>query len=322
MTPVADKSISIFREYYEDKPFVDRFEMNPRGAIDVIVPVMHTNELWEENLKSFYREIPINRLLIGDGGCIDNSIEIARKFPRVEIHDHRDFKSLGYSIKKLIEASTAEWFVYVHSDAYLPPGWFDAMAKYQGTYDWYGCPMRHTVMVEYDLDYGERPWAGSQMGRKAAFTPNLHLIDDDYVYRQEDFVWSEVMEKGGFKEGKVPDTFHYHQTMLKHSPWSRSVKSVSFDVDVAPEERTRTWVFQAKGIVKYLRPEGQWAIDDAVESFAQLIDEGTMTRAEYKQWVLETNPAWLPVIEKGLRKRRFKNTLRSIARKVGKAIVR
>src|SRR5436190_88090 len=109
---------SIFREYYREHNFVDRFETDRSAAVDVIIPVIHTNELWKANLFSLYREIPIHKLFIGDGGCIDNSIDVVKKFPRVEILDHRAYKTLGYSLRKLIEAVEADWFIYVHSDVY------------------------------------------------------------------------------------------------------------------------------------------------------------------------------------------------------------
>ena len=65
--------------------FVDRFVQSTDRSVDVIIPVIHTNGLWEQNLKSIYREIPIRRLLISDGGCIDDSIAIVRRFPRVTV---------------------------------------------------------------------------------------------------------------------------------------------------------------------------------------------------------------------------------------------
>ena len=313
---MGDRDTSIFREYYTDIPFRDRFAENPDGAIDVIIPVIHTNELWEANLRSFYREIPIHRLLIGDGGCIDDSIAIAERFPRVTVLDHRAYKSLGFSIRGLIEAVTTEWFVYIHSDAYLPAGWFDAMRANQGRYDWFGCPMRHTVMVEYDVDYGERPWAGSQMGRRRAFEEHLGRIDDDYVYRQEDFVFADVVKRGGFTEGRVTDTFHYHQTMRKPSPWARKVREVRINVEWSRDEEIRMLTMQGKGIVKYLEPDGAWVITDALGSAEQLIDLGVVTWPEYRRWVEATNPRWVPVLARGLRRRRMVKRLRSVARRL------
>ena len=133
--------MSIFEEYYTKQPFHDRFISDNENAIDVIVPVYHTNELWQANLTSIYREVPVSRLLISDGGCIDDSIEIVSKFPRVSVLDHREYKTLGKCIAELIKMVDTKWFIYLHSDVYLPPGWFDTMIKYNNKYDWYGCPM-------------------------------------------------------------------------------------------------------------------------------------------------------------------------------------
>jgi glycosyltransferase involved in cell wall biosynthesis len=319
---MSERLTSIFREYYADKSFVDRFAVEPAMGVDVIIPVIHTNELWEANLLSFYREIPIHKLLIGDDGCIDDSISIAEKFPRVQIFDHRNYQSLGYSIRKLIEAVETDWFVYLHSDAYLPPGWFDAMQKHQNEYDWFGCPMQHTVMVEYNVGYGERPWAGSQMGRKKAFESGLNRIDDDYVYRQEDFVFADIVQKAGFKEGKVTDTFHYHQTMYKSTPWARKVRAVKIDVELSREEEVRTWMMQGKGIVKYLQPSNTWLITDAIVSADYLISNKELTWGEFQQWVRQTNPKWLPHIRRGLFKKRLENLIWSFARSVGRFLFR
>lgn len=311
---------SIFREYYADKLFIDRFATQPAAAVDVIIPVIHTNELWQANLFSFYREIPIHALLIGDGGCIDDSIEIAQTFPRVQVLDHSGYKSLGYSIRKLIESVETDWFIYIHSDAYVPPGWFDAMQKHQAEYDWFGCPMRHTVMVEYSGEYGERPWAGSQMGRKRVFEAGLRRIDDDYVYRQEDFVFSDIVKRGGGKEGRVTNTFHYHQTMRKPTPWSRKVRSVQIDVEMSREEEARACMMQGKGIVKYLQPDGHWVINDAVASVHHLLEMGELDWKEFEQWVRKTNPVWLPYLRKGLFTMRLKDRLRSLLRSVARRV--
>jgi len=301
-----DKSDPIFRGYYSSETFVDRFLTEPEESMDVIIPIIHTNELWEGNLFSFYREIPINRLLIGDGGCIDNSIEIVSKFPRVKIFDHRSYTTLGYSIRKLIEAVETEWFVYVHSDVYLPEGWFDTMKWHQTEYDWFGCPMKHMVMVEYLLREKDRPYAGSQMGRKVAFEEGLARIDDDYVYRQEDFVLASLVEQAGYKHGKVEDTLHYHQTMHKPSPWSRKVKRVSIEVEMSREEEVRTWMMQGRGIIKYLEPNDPWLINNVAASVHRLLDLGELDWGEFKRWVAETNPDWLPYVsKKRLLKQRF-----------------
>jgi len=291
---------SIFEEYYASRPFEDRFARDPSNAIEIIIPVIHTNELWRANLTSIYREVPVRRLLISDGGCKDDSIEIVKTFPRVEILDHTKYVSLGYCLRKLIEAVESEWFAYLHSDVYLPPGWFDAMLAHQKEYDWFGCPQRVTALVEYpNVDFlgGEiRPHAGSQMGRKAAFLPGLPEIDDDYVYRQEDLVLRNLVEKHGFKSGNVEDAFHFHQVMHKISPWARKLTSVSIKVAWTREEEVRACMMQVKGIIKYLEPSPALALH-VETNLKRLLELNAISQAEFDEWVLQTKPMWKQAIK-------------------------
>lgn len=314
---MSNDSPSIFQRYYTVSPIVDRFAGSVAGAVDVIIPIIHTNELWRENLKSIYREIPVNRLLIGDGGCVDNSIEIVREFPRVEIFDHREFTSLGFSLRHLIEAVSTEWFVYVHSDVYLPEGWFDAMQKHQASYDWFGCPQQMTVLAEYRLVDPNRPYAGSQMGRKEAFATGLSRIDDDYVYRQEDFVLADIVTKAGYKEGRIEDVFHFHQMMHRPSPWARTIRRVSIEVETSAEEEIRSCLTQARGLVKYLEPNpimASWI----EENVTRLVDLQQTSWEEFVDWVASTNPGWLQL----LRPPTWQTRLKARLREIGRALLR
>ena len=297
---------SIFAEYFGSRDFVDRLQSEAGGGVDVIIPVIHTNELWRANLLSIYREIPVHTLVIGDGGATDTSLAVAREFPRVRVLDHRAYVSLGYSLRKMIEAVETEWFIYLHSDVYLPRGWFDAMARHQSEYDWFGSAMRHTVMVEYPSDYGERPWAGSQMGRKRVFESGVAAIDDDYVYRQEDFVLAEIVKRAGGREGKVADTFHYHQTIRKPSPTARKISSIQLELEMSRDEEVRTWMTQARGIVKYLQPGTRWTDHELAVAVHRLITLGALTQRSFETWTGTTNPAWLPCLRRELRKQRLR----------------
>jgi hypothetical protein len=286
--------MSIFQEYYSDQKFIDRFETDSEGAIDVIIPVYHTNELWYINLVSIFREIPVRRLLISDGGVIDDSIDIVSKFPRVEVYNHRQYKSLGKCIAELIAEVTSEWFIYLHSDVYLPKGWFDKMVVHKSSYDWYGCPMNITVLTEYRLDEPLRPYAGSQIGRKAAFEKGIGKIDDDYVYRQEDFVFNRIVEEAGYKTGKVEDTFHYHQIMYrKSSGYDLNIKKIQIISDTKDSEVKRIHETQIKGIVKYLDPIEPFIIKNFNDITMLMMLNRELDYKGFRNWIKATNPNWL-----------------------------
>jgi hypothetical protein len=305
---------SIFARYYAKEEFVDRYVNNSDGAVDVIIPVIASNELWGKNLISIYREIPVNRLLLGDAGCADDTVAVARNFPRVHVLDHSSHKTLGYSIKELIMAVETEWFIYLHSDVYLPDGWFDTMRAHQPKHDWFGCPMRITALVEYQHVHPDRPYAGSQMGRKEAFVGGLDRVDDDYVYRQEDFVFARIVEDGNFRHGKVDDTFHYHQVMPRvfgSSTRERTIKHVDIVMEMGAEEELLTAETQLRGTIKYLRPD-PFQIRGVGVNLKELQSRGRLDPEEFRRWVERENPEWLPHVEKLIEK---PSTLKSILKR-------
>lgn len=284
---------SIFKEYYSSQIFFDRYLQDDSKAVDVIIPVFHTNELWRKNLFSIYKEIPVRRLLISDGGVIDDSIVVVKEFPRVEVFNHSQYKTLGKCISELIKSVTSEWFVYLHSDVYLPVGWFDSMIKYQNKFDWYGCPMNITVLVNYRLNELQRPYAGSQLGRKKAFQ-EVDIVEDDFVYRQEDFVFNKIVEKAGYKTGKVENTFHYHQVMYRQSKgYDLNVKSVSIETITNKEEILRNKEMQLRGIIKYLNPDDVWSIREFNTYSTLMLQEGLIEFKSFRKWIKITNPNWL-----------------------------
>jgi len=305
---------SIFENYYQTTTFIDHYTDHQEGAVDVIIPVIHTNELWETNLVSIYREIPVHRLLIGDGGCIDDSIETAKKFPRVEIFDHRNFTTLGYSLRKLIEAVQTEWFVYLHSDVYLPPNWFEEMREHQEEFDWFECRQRITALIEYEFEKPDRALSGAQMGRAKSLQQVVSKIEDDFLYRNEDIILARLIEKKGYKYGYAEDMFHYHQVMYKQSPWLRKIKSIGFKVELGREEEVRACMMQIKGLVKYLDPY-QARVSEIVFFMERLEELGELTGPEFLRWVNDTNPSWLPLIVKEAKKNNRRKLLHQMIRK-------
>src|SRR5205807_340309 len=144
-------------------------------------------------------------------------------------------------LRHLIEAVRTDWFVYLHSDVFLPPGWFATMSAHRREWDWFECDQRITILADYLLDQkgAARAFSGSQMGRKSAFEKVTSAIDDDYLYRNEDIILATLVARAGFRYGKATDTFHFHQVMHKPSPWGRKVRHVGIDLEIARDEDIR-----------------------------------------------------------------------------------
>jgi glycosyltransferase involved in cell wall biosynthesis len=300
---------SIFRALYSVPEFHDRFAQNSENAVDVVIPVMHTNELWRANLCSIYREVPVNRLIVSDDGCVDDSIEVVRTFPRVVVLDHRKFISLGYSLRKLIESVQTEWFVYLHSDVYLAQGWFDAMRADRERFDWFESRQHTAVLAEVPQRYTSdtRPYSGAQMGRKAAFETVLPRIDDDYLYRNEDIILAHMIGKAGFRYGRAETALIYHQQMEKKSRWLRDIQRVDIEVRKSAEEELREKKTQLYGILKYMGPDPKTFEENSlIDYIYDLRFAGQLEWAEFHAWVEKVNPGWWPMIRRGRNKRRLK----------------
>ncbi|MGA3191352.1 MAG: glycosyltransferase family A protein [Candidatus Bathyarchaeia archaeon] len=287
--------------------------------MDVVVPVKNTKDNWEECLDSFYREIPINRLLIGDGGSTDNTIGTAKKYPRVKVFDQSRFKSLSFRIKQLIDEVETEWFVYLHSDVSLPRHWYEEMCKYREKWDWFEC--KRVLVYHFEREVkgsfeSPRAYSGSQMGRKEAFK-NIKHLEDDYGYRMEDLLFQELVENGGFKYGKVPTTFHYHHVVRPSD--ETSTHAVKFRIK---EETTKEWKIDVAkdmvgGFIKYMSPEKKDNVETVNANVRKLRMWNAWDQEEWEKLIQQANPAWTGKIESTLKSFTI-NTYIRIKRALGK----
>lgn len=291
------------RKLFETVDFRDRFNegFSTDVPVDVVIPVLHANVLWEANLFSFYREVPIRRLIVGDAGAIDGSIDILSRFPRVKILDHSAMSTLGKSLAGLIEAVESEFFVYLQSDVFLPPGWFDSMLSSTGGADWVGCPELNTVLIQYTNDYSEsRPsLPGAQLGRTRYFAGVGERIDDDFVYRQEDFVLSEVVVRNGGRIGQNHDTYHAHELMKRKTTGEAfDVVGVSITKNSSNREEERVHETQLYGFIKYCSPDSEQVISGAREAYKAAVIAGVVKKARAISFAERENAAWVTTVRK------------------------
>ncbi len=291
--------MTVYEEVSRQHEFVDRFgQLNESNGVDVIIPLLHATPFWRQNLFSYFREIPINRLLIGDAGTIDGSGEIARPFPRTSVFDHRHLKTLGKSIATLVAEVETEHFIYLQSDTFLPTNWFDTMWKGTGRFDWFGCPESPLVVMSAPpKDYsGERPMPGTQLGRTAVFKGLNDFIDDDFGYRQEDFILEEFVLGRGGKVGAIHETFHVHQITERLTIGKKLLaKSITIERP-ADEDDSRVMETQLFGLIKYCRPNRPTILRAAREALMELVKENPKVIAQVKEFARINNLEWASVI--------------------------
>lgn len=281
---------------FEGKSFFDYAEVS-HEKIDVIMPLLHSNELFKNNLFSIYAQIPVARLLVGNAGVIDDSLQILAEFPRVEVHDHTEIKTLGRSLALLIDSVSTDSFAYVHSDVELPEGWYGPMVGALDKFGWIGSRMEVVVLQHFSNDLtGKRPLAGAQLGRRDAFNGIGSTIEDDFVYRQEDFVLERIAKGNGFEVGNA-DTFHWHQQMPRKTVGTAN-KVVGIDIRTheSSKELSRILETQSFGFIKYCDPDSDAIIDQFKGSANALLSQRAGALGDLLRLAKETNSSWIPVI--------------------------
>lgn len=274
----------------------DRYLREKENAIDVLMLTLDAETFLERCIDSIYQEIPVNRLIICDGGSRDSTKEILMSYPRVVFHVRPDIKTTGKGYEFLFSQLETEWFALMDADVEVPNNWYDEMKKYQNKYDFYECKrvMAYHFYrdVERTVDPERRSYSGCQIGKRDAFKD--YHCDDDYVWRTADLFAHQHVVKSGFKYGKVSSTFHYHHTGEGERYKSDEEKAGTGYVFQEPEHvflKNDAWKEMmkkhAKAVVKYLDPDFLDYKENAI--WLELLD---------KSYIEEHNPAWLKYYKK------------------------
>ncbi|MFX0059066.1 MAG: methyltransferase domain-containing protein, partial [Candidatus Heimdallarchaeota archaeon] len=160
---------------------------------------------------------------------------------------------------------------------------------------WFECDRRYITMTEHYIPHmknKERAYSGSQMGLKKAFEKIIPKIQDDYLYRNEDIIYQELILKDGFKYGKVFDTFHYHEATNKKGEREPSFKDVIVEYYPNRDYDIKTYNMQSRGIIKYLSPK-PYLIEEVNEPLKILQAHGALNIREFRKWVILNNSQWL-----------------------------
>lgn len=158
-------------------------------------------------IDSIYRSIPVNNLIVVDGGSTDGTLELLRGYPQVEfICDSTGTRATAR--QKGIEAVKTSWHVHVDSDVILSNDWFNK--AWANVTDSTGAVWGAAIPSEphfYNINYamsklyhtdikdllikqmrGERCMMHDTLVRTVAVNgihipPNLHIYEDDFIGR-------------------------------------------------------------------------------------------------------------------------------------------
>ena len=269
---------------------------------DVIVPVHFIDwDYFSDNLKSWFREIPIKRLLFGCNHPDETFHKTLKKYlsqyDNIEFIDQRNIKTLGMQIADLMKRVKTPWFVYFHADAC--PTRHSFLVMKAEVDDKVGMVESERVSYLYDKKtvhptvypyyyYRQRAFSGYQLIRKKAIESILNVIEDDYIYRNEDIIFQNVCENNGYRYVKS-FAMHVHTNSKLNQKWTPQGENIS-------DARAITFDMQIKGIVKYCTPNEvtQKAWRDA---FGVCLRENKTDLFEFMDFIKKENPKWEKAIK-------------------------
>jgi glycosyltransferase involved in cell wall biosynthesis len=99
--------------------------------VDVIVLTRNSERLLKRCLRSVYRNVPVDRLIVVDGYSTDATVDIVREFQKKygNVVLIRDNGTRGSARERAIQEVKTDWFMFVDSDVILCDGWFTKAAK-------------------------------------------------------------------------------------------------------------------------------------------------------------------------------------------------
>jgi glycosyltransferase involved in cell wall biosynthesis len=102
--------------------------------VDVVIITKNSEHMLSECLKSVYKNVPVNRLIVVDGYSTDKTLEIVREFQKKHgnILLIPDRGNRATARQKGINQVKTEWFMFVDSDAVLCKDWFKKAEKHLG----------------------------------------------------------------------------------------------------------------------------------------------------------------------------------------------
>lgn len=253
---------------------------------DVIIPVKSTNRLFLNNIASLAEFQEVESIIIGDAGLAEDTRDSVRYMPKVNLISHAHFKSQGACIIDLVQRVSTSCFVYLHGDVTLPEGWFYEMYRGLSEADFVECGRHYEYEISH-FDYSmdrvfpkARPLSGAQMGKRDFFLRASEKVDDDFLFRNEDLIFADLIEQIGGTYSIVNTTHHTHQIGFKRE--NENIDgSVSLKLVRRPSNSAKDrdiFLCQIRGLLKYTSGGHSYLRDNVLYSKLVLDSFGENTR--------------------------------------------
>jgi len=96
-----------------------------------------------------------------------------------------------------------------------------------------------------------RPLSGTQLIDRKAFKEFTSIVDDDFLFRNEDLVFSNLCQQAGFEYKITEKTYHVHQIGHNRKNENRSTSMNLRIVHVPTKEDHEIYQNQLCGLIKY-----------------------------------------------------------------------
>ncbi len=265
-----------------------------KEPIDVLMLTLDSESFLKDSLNSIFREIPVNHLIVCDGGSKDKTISILKEYPKVELYEKPEIRTTSKCLEFLIGKVKTKWLAIIDSDIVLTKGWFDSMTK-KGLID-VGESANRILAYHFYRNDTEKLNTNSRSGDMCHLIRTETLenfrLDDDYMQRYTDLFLRQFIESQGFKYEKIMAKPHIHNqgegVIYKAGP-EKSFKKIVFQKPewvITNKEKKKEWdIKHGKAIVKYLDPD--FYLIKNIKWLDYFI--GLLPR----QWIMDNNPKWM-----------------------------
>ncbi len=205
------------------------------SSIDVIMLTKNSiKPCLIECLDSLYKGIPVNNLIVVDGGSTDGTLELLTNYPRIKLlMDEKGNRATSRQIG--IDNVKTDWFMFIDSDVILCDKWFDLVKKYLDRPSigaiWGAALQRaEAYQIRYSTMaklYGkDEEWIAVRAGQLRGLThdtiirrkategikipTNLHVLEDHYIRL--------YVEGKGYKWISTNRPFCYHVANERERP--------------------------------------------------------------------------------------------------------